>query len=69
MDCPKPRCSERYERLLGLSYFSVSGLGYFLFARRYLENTNIVSFPSATKLFQFAEFPSYYLYPVFTGFQ
>ena len=33
------------------------GLGSSVFAHRYLRNTNNVSFPSGTKMFQFPEFP------------
>jgi hypothetical protein len=33
-----------------------TGLGWFPFARRYLGNHYLFSLPSATKMFQFAEF-------------
>src|SRR5699024_10388361 len=37
------------------------GLGYFPFARRYLENRILLYFPSGTKMFQFPEFVLRYL--------
>ena len=37
----------------------MTGLGSFPFARRYLENHCLFSFPEGTKMFQFPSFASY----------